>query len=101
MLCLIKGLADKITFKDEEEEEDDESVKTTFEATICPGKEFNLVIEERTTRPVAEGAIAAMKVSVTIYQMGTTENQIWAVFRRTQGGDAFLLRKLFEKIVES
>ncbi len=63
MLCLIKGLADQITFKDEEE---DESIKTTFVATICPGKEFNLVIEERTT-PVVEGAIAAMKVSVTIY----------------------------------
>ena len=42
-----------------------------------------------------------MKVSVSIYQEGTTENHVWAVFRRTEGGDAVLLRKLFEKIVES
>jgi hypothetical protein len=96
LLCLIKGLADQINFKDEE----DESRKTTFEATICHGKDFNLVIQEHTT-PVVEGAIAAMKVSVSIYQMGTTENHVWAVFRRTEGGDALLLRKLFEKIAES
>ena len=50
---------------------------------------------------MVEGAIAAMKVSVSIYQMGTTENHVWAVFRRTEGGDALLLRKLFEKIAES
>lgn len=50
---------------------------------------------------MVEGAIAAMKVTVSIYQMGTTENHVWAVFRRIEGGDALLLRKLFEKIVES
>ena len=42
-----------------------------------------------------------MKVSVIIYQVGTTENHVWAVFRRTEGGDALLLRKLFEKVAES
>ena len=96
MLCLIKAIADQITFKDE----DDESIKTTFEATISHGKDFNLVIQERKTL-VVEGVIAAMKVSVSIYQVGTTENHVWAVFRRTEGGDALLLRKLFEKVAES
>ena len=96
MLCLIKAIADQITFKDEE----DDSIKTTFEAALSHGKDYNLVIQERTT-PVVEGAIAPMKVSVSIYQEGTTENHVWAVFRRNEGGDAVLLRKLFEKIVES
>lgn len=96
MLCLIKAIVEQITYKDEE----DESIKTTFEATMSLGKGFNLLIQERTT-PEVEGTIAAMKVSVSIYQEGTTENHVWAVFRRTDGGDAVLLRKLFEKIAES
>ena len=40
-----------------------------------------------------------MKAQVDIYQEGTTENHIWVVFKKTSGGDAFLLRKLFETVL--
>jgi hypothetical protein len=64
--------------------------KTSFSFTINSDKGYSATIVEK-TEPVVEGSIPPMIAQVEIFQEGEAENQIWAIFKRTSGGDPILL----------